>query len=115
MQSPAESTDVDDTEQKVSKKKERSRKGAPKRFVQNAFTAEEYSESSQAEVVNNSKEGGENEITEDGPVRSKRKRHEKIPLSDELLQGSDIDDGSDTEFKPTGILRTFSSIYLLSS
>lgn len=106
-----ESAEGSQTEQKVNRKRERSRKGAPKRFVQNSITTEECGVDLQAEGATSLPHEEKSNAGKEEPVRPKRKRRERISVTDELSQGSDNDDGGDKELKPTGILHIF--FYLL--
>ena len=105
--SSCESTEGNQTEQKVSRKRERSRKGAPKRFVQNSVTSEECGVDSQTEGITSLPQEEKNNAGNEEQVRPKRRRREKISVTEELSLGSENEDSSDKEFKPTGILHNF--------
>jgi len=92
--------------QKVARKRERGRKGAPKRVVQNIVDLEDNHEDSGAEEVANLQEGAENDAKAEQLGSSKKKRSEVNPVNDELSQISHCGDenGSDRTTKPTGII-----------
>ena len=101
-----ESSEVKQNAEKGTRTRERSRKGAPKRFIQHVKVSEENEEDQCGEIASLEEQTSkEIAATNKRPTRAKRQRGEKIAaLLNELSQGSDNDneDANDKEFKPTG-------------
>ena len=108
-----EPNEEDNNGQKVARKRERSRKGAPKRVVENIVDLEDNQEDSRAQEVTNLWEGVEIDAETEGLGSSEKRRNEVISANDELSQTSRNRNeyGSDREAKPTGILEEFFSIF----
>lgn len=105
-----ESFDDDKNDEMSGAKRTRSRKGAPKRFIQSTVVSNKANETVTSTPLDCEKRAVEEDQTDGAPTRPKRQCQEKcskITDDESLNSEDDYDDVTDEDFKPTGIKMHF--------